>query len=118
MEGFIILLILLAVGCFLCGPVALIISIIALNKAKQTYRQPPRKIEKIIRKEEVAWPAVIEKRVEVTEKEKTRPVEVVEAIPIKSGKEPKKVGQELLKAAAERIKKEKKKSCWFGNCYA
>ena len=70
MEGFFILLILLAVGCVVCGPVALIISIIALNKTKQTYRQPPRKIEKIIRKEVVPKPVVIsEKPVEVTKEE-------------------------------------------------
>ena len=35
MQVFIILLILLAVGCIVCGPVALIISIIALNKTKR-----------------------------------------------------------------------------------
>ncbi len=103
MEGFFIL-ILLAVGCFLCGPVALIISIIALNKTKQTYRQPPRKIEKIIREKEVPKAEVIsEKPVEVTKEE--QPAETVGAAEVE---EPKKAGQELLKAAAERIKKEKK----------
>ena len=97
MEGFIILLILLAVGCFVCGPVALIISIIALNKTKERFRQPLGKVEKPIREEEVARPAVSEKRIEVTEKEKKRPVEAVEATELK---EPKIVGQELLKVAA------------------
>jgi len=106
MEGFIILLILLAVGCIVCGPVALIISIIALNKIKEMYRQPLGKVEKPIRKEEVARPAVSEKRVEVTEKEKKRPIEAVGATELK---EPKKVGQELLKIAAERIKDREKK---------
>ncbi len=66
MEGFFVLLILLAVGCIVCGPIALIISIIALNKTKERYRQPLGKVEKPIRREEVARPVVSEKRVEVT----------------------------------------------------
>ncbi len=107
MEGFIILLILLAVGCIVCGPIALIISIIALNKIKEMYRQPLGKVEKPIRKEEIARPAVSEKRVEVTETEKKRPVETVGATELK---EPKKVGQEFLKVAAERIKEREKKA--------
>ena len=110
MGSYFILLILLAIGCVVCGPVALIISIIALKKTKEMYRQPLGKVETPIRKEEVARPAVSEKRVELTEKEKKRPVEAVGAIPIKSGKEPKKVGQELLKVAAERIKEREKKA--------
>ncbi len=106
MEGFFVLLILLAVGCIVCGPIALIISIIALNKTKEMYRQPLRKVEKPIRREEVARPVVSEKRVEVTEKKEERPAEAIEAATIE---EPKKVGQELLKAAAERIKDREKK---------
>ena len=107
MEGFFVLLILLAVGCIVCGPVALIISIIALNKTKEMYRQPLGKVEKPIRREEVARPVVSEKRVEVTEKEKKRPVEAVGATELK---EPKKAGQELLKVAAEHIKEREKKA--------
>jgi len=38
MGDFIILLIPLAIGCIVCGPIALIISIIALNKSKGIYR--------------------------------------------------------------------------------
>jgi uncharacterized membrane protein len=40
MEGFFVLLILLAVGCLICGPIALIISIIALNRSRQMYPPP------------------------------------------------------------------------------
>ncbi|HUS71758.1 MAG TPA: DUF2339 domain-containing protein [Sedimentisphaerales bacterium] len=74
MEGFIILLSLLVIGFLLCGPAALVISIIALNRAKAIYRGP----ERAIKKEEIAKPAEVpEKRVEVKEKE--RPAEVPEA---------------------------------------
>jgi uncharacterized membrane protein len=72
MEGFIILLILLAICCFLCGPVALIISIIALNRSKAIYPRPER-VERPVRKEEVPKPAVVpEKPAPVPKK----PVEV------------------------------------------
>ncbi len=107
MEGFFILLILLAVGCIVCGPIALIISIIALNKTKQMYRLPLGKVEKPIRKEDVARPVVSEKRAEVTEKEKKRPIEAVGATELK---EPKKVGIDFLKDAAERIKDREKRA--------
>ncbi|MHC4417038.1 MAG: DUF2339 domain-containing protein [Planctomycetota bacterium] len=40
MEGFFILLSILAIGCVLSGPVALIISIIALNRSKTMYPAP------------------------------------------------------------------------------
>ncbi len=43
MEDFAILLILLAIVCILSGPVALIISIIALNKTKELFRQIQKK---------------------------------------------------------------------------
>jgi uncharacterized membrane protein len=107
MEGFFVLLILLAVGCIVCGPVALIISIIALNKTKEMYRQTLGKVEKPIREKEVARPVVSEKRVEVTEKEEERPAEAIKAVEIEK---PKKIGQELLKAAAERIKEKEKRA--------
>ena len=51
MEGFLILLIVLAVGCILAGPIALIISIIALNRSGEIYDKLQRK--NIISK----WPA-------------------------------------------------------------
>jgi len=77
MEGFIVLLILLVIGCVLCGPAALIISIIALNKSKAIFPKPER-VERPVRKEEVAKPQeVLEKPAEVR-KEK-RPIEVVTA---------------------------------------
>ena len=95
MEGFIILLILLAITCIVCGPVALIISIIALNKTKQTYRQPPRRIENPV-KEEVAKPAaVIPEAIEV--RQDKRAVELAET---SRPEDKKKAEQEVLRAAA------------------
>ena len=43
MDDFLILLIVLAVGLILAGPIALIISIIALNKTKELFRQIHKK---------------------------------------------------------------------------
>lgn len=84
MEGFIVLLSLLVIGCVLCGPAALIISIIALNKSKAIYPKPER-VERPVRKEEVAKPAEVpEERVEV--KEKKPSVEVVAAAKVEAAK--------------------------------
>jgi len=103
MEGFFILLILLAIACIASGPVALIISIIALNKTKQTYRQPPRKVEKPA-KEEIARPAaVIPETIEV--RQGKRAVEPAETA---IQKDKKKAEREIRKAAAERIKERSK----------
>jgi len=40
MEGFFVLLILLAVACLICGPVALIVSIVALRRSREVYLPP------------------------------------------------------------------------------
>jgi uncharacterized membrane protein len=40
MEGFFVLLILLVVGCLICGPIALIVSIIALKRSREIYPPP------------------------------------------------------------------------------
>ena len=99
MEGFIILLILLAIACIVSGPVALIISIIALNKTKQIYRQPPRRVEKPA-KEEAAKPAVvIPEAIEIRKDER-----VIEPAETARPEDKKKAEKEVLKAAAERIK--------------
>jgi uncharacterized membrane protein len=97
MEGFIILLVLLAICCFLCGPVALIISIIALNKSRSLEREPLR-VEKPIRKEEVAKPAEVPKPAPVPKKpvevrKEERPAEPVTPAKLWSAKveEPKKL---------------------------
>jgi len=104
MEGFFILLILLAIGCILCGPIALIISIIALNKINAMYRELRGKVEKVPREEAVLRPVVVsEKRVET--REEKRSAKVVEAARVK---EAKKVGEKLLKVPTEPIKERKK----------
>jgi uncharacterized membrane protein len=105
MEGLIILLVLLASGCFACGPIALIISIVALNKTKRMYREPPRIAEKAA-KEKVARPAAVPERpVEVRKEE--RPAEAIRAGGVEKEK---KVEREVLRAAAERIKEGRKKA--------
>jgi len=82
MYEFWVLLIVLAVGCILSGPIALIISIIALNRSKARYREPPEKVERVVKAEDAARPAAVpEKPVEVTKEE--RPEEVVRAAGVK-----------------------------------
>jgi len=104
MEGIFILLILLAIGCIICGPIALIISIIALNKSKAPYREPSTRVEKLAKVEEAATPVVVsEKRVEIRQEE--QPADAVEAAKVE---EVKKVEQRLFKVAAEKIKKRQK----------
>ena len=61
MEGFFVLLLLLAVGCILCGPAALVIGIIALKRTKGMYLEPPRKAERAT-PQEVAKPAALPER--------------------------------------------------------
>jgi uncharacterized membrane protein len=102
MEGLFILIV-LAVGCILCGPIALIISIIALSKSKTIYHEPPERVERV-KKEEIAKPAAVpEKPAEVREEE--RPAEIVGARRVEAEK---RAEQELLKAAAERVKEREK----------
>jgi uncharacterized membrane protein len=99
MEVFIVL-ILLAAGCLICGPIALVISIIALNKLKEVRWDLARKIEQAVKVQEAARPAVVTER--PTERiEEKPPAEMVEAA--KVTEEPKAVRKELVEAAAERI---------------
>ena len=98
MYEFWVLLIVLAVGCIVSGPIALIISIIALNRSKARYRVPPERlerlerlervvperVERVVKAEEAARPAPVpEKPVEVTKEE--RPAEVGRAAGVKEG---------------------------------
>ena len=75
MEGFFILLILFVIGCIICGPVALIISIIALNKLKAIYERlkaeevPAGEIKLEEAEELPLRKKVPERPVEVTKKE-------------------------------------------------
>jgi len=89
MHEFWILLIVLAVGCIVSGPIALIISIIALNRSRARYREPPmrvervvpERVERVVKAEEAVRPTVSEKRVEVTKGE--RLAEIVAAAGVK-----------------------------------
>ncbi len=103
MEGFLILLIVLAVGCILAGPIALIISIIALNRSGEIYDQLQRK--NIISK----WPArdkppVPEKpKVQAVSKPPTiseRQVEVQPPQPLEAPLEKPEAESQLQKATA------------------
>ena len=86
------------------GPIALIISIIALNRSKARYREPPERVERVVKAEEVVRPAAVpEKPVEVTKEE--RPAEVVRAAGVEKTK---KAREELLKIAAIAIKEREK----------
>jgi len=99
-----VLLIVLAVGSIACGPIALIISIIALNRAKARYRVPPERVERIVKAEEAArLEPVPEKSIEFTKEE--RPAEAVRAAGIEETKKDK---EELLKIAAIAIKEKEK----------
>jgi len=103
MEGYLILLILLVIACVVSGPVALIISIIALNKTKQVYGEPPRRVEKPAKEEIARSAVVIPEAVEV--RQDKRAVEPAEAA---IQKDKKKTEKEVLRAAAERIKEKSK----------
>ncbi len=102
MEGPFVILIILTIGCILCGPIALVISIIALNRSKTPSLGPPLGIKKPAKVEEVGRP-VTEKQVEIGQEE--RPAKAVEAEKVKDAE---KVRQELLKAAAEKIREREK----------
>ena len=103
MEPNLGLLLLLAIACIICGPIALIISIIALSKVKQIYPQPTLRVETPV-KEEIAGPAaLIPDAVEVRRDKRT-----VEPAKTAVPKDKKKAEQEILKAAAERIKEKSK----------
>ncbi len=106
MEGFIILLILLAIGCIVCGPVALVLSIIALNRSKPTYRERPEPAEKVKRIEKAVKPAVPPEKPEEEAKEK-KPAEMVEAGVVEDEGQAR---RELLKMADERITERVKKA--------
>ena len=103
MEGLFILLGLLIIACVVCGPVALIISIIALNKTKQIYPQPPRRVEMPAKKDAEKPPVIIPEATDVRP-----PKRVVETVETAIQKDKKKAEKELLRAAAERIKEQTK----------
>ena len=104
MEGLFVLLILLAVFCLISGPIALIISIIALNKTKEMRHQLHDKAIRPTKVDETKIPLLIEKPIEVTKAQ--RPLETDKTAKIQ---ESSKTRQELFKAAAEKIKEKEKK---------
>ncbi len=99
-------LILMAVGCILSGPAALVISIIALKRTKAMYLEPPPKAERAVPRELPKPPVPPERPTEEGRKEE-RPVEPVGA---KRAEEGKNVSWELFKAAAERLEEGRKKA--------
>jgi uncharacterized membrane protein len=99
-------LLLLAIVCMLSGPVALIISIIALKKTKRMYFEQPPKAERVA-PQEVAKPAAIPGRPAEASKKEEQPAQLVGA---RSIEEDKNVWRERLKAAAERREEGRKKA--------
>ncbi|MHC4625070.1 MAG: DUF2339 domain-containing protein, partial [Planctomycetota bacterium] len=82
MEGFFILLILLVVGCLVCGPIALIVSIVALKRSRQIYppsviREP--RVPPIVKEPEVYTQPIEEKPVPVPAKPPEKEPEEVKA---------------------------------------
>jgi len=119
MEGFFILLILVAVGCVLSGPVALIISIISLNKTKETARQLQEKaimpggtatgVEKVkeaVKAEEVPKPETVLEIEPVIEKKEEPPMEAVTGARIE---ETEKVKAEAFRDSIVKFKEKEKK---------
>ncbi|MHC4508912.1 MAG: DUF2339 domain-containing protein, partial [Planctomycetota bacterium] len=106
MEGFFVLLFLLALACILCGPVALVISIIALGKTKRMFPERPPTAAKIAPEKAAQPPPLPERPLEVSAAEQ-RPVKVPAAEILA---EDKKAGKEVLKAAAERLEQGRKKA--------
>ena len=106
MEGFIILLILLAVTCIICGPIALAIGLIALNKLRAVRRELLTKIERAVKEREVARPAVAREK-PVEKREEKRPAEIPAAA--KVIEESKEIRKEPVKAAVERIEERPEK---------
>jgi len=102
MEGYFIL-VLLVIACIASGPVALIISIIALNKTKQIYPQPPRRVEMPAKKDAEKPAVVIPEAIDVRP-----PKQAVEPAETEMQKDKKKAEKEVLRAAAERIKEQTK----------
>ncbi len=111
MGSFFGLLVTVVVGCLLCGPVALVISIIALKKTKGTYLEaPPRAAGAPPR--EVAKPAAIPESVAPsrrTEAEKKQEP-LAESVGVKSIEEDRDAWLENLKAAAQRLEEPRKKA--------
>lgn len=106
MEVFIVL-ILLAAGCLICGPIALVVSITALNKLKEVRQELARKIERAVKEPEPARPAVVTERPlePIEEKPAAKMVE-----PAKVTEEPKAVRKEVARPAAERIEQRREKA--------
>ncbi|MHC4573361.1 MAG: DUF2339 domain-containing protein [Planctomycetota bacterium] len=80
MEGLLFLLVVLAVGCILCGPIALIISIIALNRSREIYPAPQArqwKPDMVPRGREDELPKVTGERFAPPEKAPEKPAEEV-----------------------------------------
>jgi uncharacterized membrane protein len=106
MEGVFPLLFLLALACVLCGPVALIISIIALNKTKRVYIEQPPKAARVT-PEEAAKPAVPpEWPAEVGKKEEP----LAELVGVESIEEDRNAWLERMKATAERLEEPRKRA--------
>jgi uncharacterized membrane protein len=116
MDGIFILLILLVVGCVLCGPAALIIGIIALNRLNRQ-RQSEYKPRGTFKESEVKEPvSTVEKLTKMASEippekvpEPQPEIESFESAQKQQIREPGKLIKEEFKSAAERLKQSKQK---------
>ncbi|MHC4747640.1 MAG: DUF2339 domain-containing protein [Planctomycetota bacterium] len=86
MEELFIFLFILFLGCVLCGPIAIVISIIALKKSGQVYRKFPEAPRPAEEKEVIKPVAAAEKLLEVSE---VKPPAEVAAPPVETREKPK-----------------------------
>ncbi len=111
MEGVFVLLFVLALACILCGPVALIISIIALKKTKGMYLEQPPKAARVTPAEAAKPAAILESvapahRTEAGKKEE----QLAELVGVKSIEEDRNAWLEHMKAASQRLEEDHKKA--------
>jgi len=111
MDGLFGLLVTVVVGCILCGPVALVISIIALKKTKGMYFEQPPKAARVTPPEAAKPPAIPEsvapaRRTEAGEKKEP----LAESVGVKNIEQDRNAWLEQMKTAAERLDGGRKKA--------
>ena len=119
MEGFFFLLILIAAGCVLSGPIALIISIISLNKTKEIATQLNKKaitteapaagaeqVKEQTKAEELPIPEMVLEKEPVIENKQEQPLQAVAKTPIE---ETEKVTAESFQESVVKFKEKQKK---------
>jgi len=111
MEGLFGLLVAVVVGCILCGPVALIISIIALKKTKEMYLEQPPKAARVTPPEAAEPPPLPESVAPARRTEAGKEEERLEEfVGVESIEQDRNAWLEQMKTAAERLDGGRKKA--------